>query len=118
MQAVRAFIERHGEARFAVIGRDLQGRKVMEGDSRPVPNRAGWRLRAKAEDGGSWVFLFLPEVWRAEVCAGLDPTGAARALLRAGLLIPGEGNNLQRKEYVPSEGGQVRVYVVDGRILE
>ncbi|TDH62931.1 DUF927 domain-containing protein [Dankookia rubra] len=116
VQAVRAFIERHGEARFGVIGRD-QGRRIMEGDGRPVPNRAGWRLRPKREDEG-WRFLFLPEVWRAEVCAGLDPANAARALLRAGLLIGGDGKNLARKEWIPGEGRQVRVYLVAGSILE
>ncbi|TCZ61269.1 hypothetical protein [Roseicella aquatilis] len=116
VQAVRAFIERHGEARFGLIGHDPDGLRVMEGDGRPVANRAGWRLRPRKE-GEGWRFLFLPEVWRGEVCAGLDPAEAARALQRAGLLTPGEGKNLARKERVPGHD-QPRVYVVAGSILD
>lgn len=116
VHAVRAFIEKHGEARFGVIGRDPTGRLHMESDGRPVVNRAGWRLRPKGE-GEGWRYLFLPEVWRAEVCVGLNATDAARALQRAGHLICGDGNNLQRKEWVPGEGRQVRVYVVVGSII-
>jgi uncharacterized protein (DUF927 family) len=117
VRAVRAFIERHAEARFGVIGHDLDGRKIMEAEGRPVMNRAGWRIRpTKAGEG--WRYLFLPGVWQAEVCAGLDPTEAARVLQRGGLLIGGDGKNLARKEWIPGEGRQVRVYVVAGSILE
>ena len=117
IQKVRAFIEKNGEARFAVIEDEGHGGRVMRDEGRPVVNRAGFRIRAKGRSGGWW-FLFLPEVWKTEVCAGLDPTGAARALREAGLLIPGDGRNLQRKEWVPSENCSPRLYAVSGAILE
>jgi hypothetical protein len=113
---VRGFIERHGEGRFALIARDAEGKPYSPEDGRPILNRAGWRIRPKGEE--PWRFLVLPEVWRAEVVAGLDAAAAARALATAGFLAPGEGRNLCRKEWVPTEGRQVRVYVVSGGILE
>lgn len=114
--AVRAFIERHGEARFALVETAKDGTHEAGGDGRPVINRAGWRFRLR--DNKGWRFLVLPEVWRAEVCAGLDPTSVAKALDRAGKLVPGDGRNLQRREWVPAEGGQRRGYVIDGSILD
>jgi len=116
MQAVRAFIERHGESRFGLIEHDQDGKRTIGGDLRPVPNRAGWRIRPKGGEG--WRYLILPEVWRNDVCAGLDPASVARALQRAQHLQGGDGKNLARKEQVPSEGRQMRVYVVFGSILE
>lgn len=54
----------------------------------------------------------------AEAEEAPDPTSAAKALHRAGLLLAGEGRNLQRREWVPSEGGQRRGYVIAGSILD
>jgi uncharacterized protein (DUF927 family) len=114
---VRAFIERHGEARFGLIIHDVEGQRVMGDDGRAIHLRAGWRIQPRG-GGGGWLYLILPEVWRAEVCAGLDPQQAARALQRTGHLHGGDGKNLARKEWVPSERRQLRVYAVDGSILE
>lgn len=104
--AVRRFIEAHGEARFTPLLRAADG-----GDAEPeraTINRAGWRRRGQ---DGAWTYWVLPEVWRSEVCAGLDPQQAARVLLRAGHLQPAAGKNLAARVWVPGIGA-VRAFVV------
>ena len=57
---VRRFFEAHGEARFD---------NLDDPDMRPVNNRLGWRKGS----GDERLWFVLPEMWRAEICAGLDP---------------------------------------------
>ena len=111
LAAVRRFLEAHGEARFTPLLKCADG-----GDAEPEKatiNRAGWRRR---DADGNWVFYILPETWRAEVCAGLDPHHVARALARAGHLTPGEGKNLAARIRVPGVG-IARAYVIRASIL-
>jgi putative DNA primase/helicase len=68
---VRHFFELHGESRFERIGGD-----------RPTINRAGW---TKGQDANQEWFVS-PEVWRTEVCAGLDPVLTAKILAGKGML--------------------------------
>jgi putative DNA primase/helicase len=70
---VRHFIEAHGEARFT----DLAATH-----DRPTINRAGYRRRID----GRVEHLVLTEVFRREVCAGLDYQRVARVLRAAGVL--------------------------------
>jgi uncharacterized protein (DUF927 family) len=104
--AVRDFLERHGDARFVPLSGEAD-------PDRPILNRAGWRRRAP---DGTWVYLILPGVWRSEVCAGLDPQQAARALLARGFLEPGDGGRATQKPRIPGIG-PTRVYVVSASIL-
>jgi uncharacterized protein (DUF927 family) len=104
--AVRDFLERHGDARFVPLSGEAE-------PDRPILNRAGWRRRAV---DGTWLYLILPGVWRSEVCAGLDPQQAARALMARGFLEPGDGGRATQKPRIPGIG-PTRVYVVSARIL-
>jgi uncharacterized protein (DUF927 family) len=104
--AVRDFLERHGDARFVPLSGEAE-------PDRPIANRAGWRRRAA---DGTWLYLILPGVWRSEVCAGLDPQQAARALMARGFLEPGDGGRATQKPRIPGIG-PTRVYVVSARIL-
>jgi putative DNA primase/helicase len=101
VEAVRLFIESHGEARFA---------PVDDADARPVPNRAGYR---KA-DGTEREWWILPEVWRSEICAGHDAQFVARVLEGLGMLRR-QAEGLQCKVRVGS--GTLRAYVVTAAIL-
>ncbi len=103
IKAVRHFIEAHGDARF-----DLD-----DPDARPVHNRAGWRKGA----GNEQRWLILPEVWKAEVCAGLDPTSVAKVLAepKRGMLIKGN-DGYSKVEKIA--GTPKRVYVVTPRIFD
>jgi putative DNA primase/helicase len=78
-------------------------------------NRCGWRRHDQATD--HWTYYVLPEMWKSEVCKGIDSDMAARALAAKGLLERGEGRNLKKKVYIP-EHGQPRLYVVSGAILD
>jgi uncharacterized protein (DUF927 family) len=102
---VRRFIEQHGESRFDPT--------PAEPDTRPVHNRAGWRRHH--EEDREW--LILPEVWKTEICRGLDARATARLLAERGMLRRDEsGHKLQRNERTPL--GVKRVYVLTTRILQ
>jgi uncharacterized protein (DUF927 family) len=100
---VRRFFEQFGEARFETM--------PPEADAPVVHNRAGWR-RSSSEHR-EW--LVLPEVFKKEICKGLDPLGVARLLAELGMLRR-EESKLQRSERTPA--GRKRVYVLTARILE
>jgi hypothetical protein len=73
IEQVRLFIEQHGDARF----------ESPDGsDARPVANRAGWR-KGSGPDREWWV---PPQVWKSEICLGLDPTMVAKTLAERGVL--------------------------------
>jgi uncharacterized protein (DUF927 family) len=100
---VRHFIEAHGESRFADLNAALL-------NSRPVVNRTGFR-QGSGEAEEWWC---LPETWKEEVCAGLDPTQTARVLAERGMLIPGsDGFTTVKRVW----GRPTRVYVVTAKIF-
>jgi uncharacterized protein (DUF927 family) len=102
VEAVRHFIEAHGEARFDNLD-DL--------DARPVANRAGWRKGS----GEVRQWLIPPEVWKQDVCAGLDPKFVAGVLADRGALAKGpDGNTCVAKV----GGTSKRFYVVTPRIFD
>ncbi len=72
---VAHFLELHGSSRFADLAGDAD---------RIVSNRAGYR-RKDAE--GRTEFLILPEVFKCEVCAGLDYRAVAKLLRERGRLV-------------------------------
>jgi putative DNA primase/helicase len=102
VEAVRLFIEAHGDARFA---------SVDDADARPVANRAGYRKGSGAEREW-WI---LPEVWRTEICAGHNAHLVARVLADAGMLRR-QAEGLQCKVRVGS--ATYRCYVVTAAIFE
>ena len=115
LAAVRSFIGAHGASRFSRLtpASHLEAAPAEESDSeRPVMNRAGWRRLTAA----GWEYLILPEVWRNEVCRGLDPAAVARVVKDSGFLSPGEGKNLARSTRIPGEG-KPRLYVIAPGIL-
>ncbi|MFE8873958.1 DUF927 domain-containing protein [Acetobacter persici] len=114
VEQVRAFIEQHGESRFALLG-GPDG-EVENPHSRTV-SRVGFRRLTDTPDGCQWEYLILPEMWRKEVCKGIDPSRAAKVLRDASYLLPGNGKNLTRTQRIPGEG-RLRVYVVSGSIME
>ncbi|WP_188904413.1 DUF927 domain-containing protein, partial [Caldovatus sediminis] len=99
---VRGFLIAHGASRFEAVG------EGGEPSGERIVNRAGWRKRG---DDGQWRFWIATETWRREVCAGLDPQAAARALFRRGFIVAGEGGRLTQKPRIPGLG-PTRVYVV------
>lgn len=102
IQTVRRFIEAHGEARFDNLD-DL--------DARPVPNRAGWRKGA----GEDRRWLVPPEVWKSDVCAGLNAKLVAGVLADRGMLAKASDGN-QKVEKIA--GTPKRVYAITPRIFD
>jgi putative DNA primase/helicase len=99
---VRHFIEAHGEARFD---------SADDPDARPVQNRAGWRKGA----GEDRRWLIFPEVWKLDVCAGLDAKFVACVLADRGMLAKAS-DGYQKVEKIA--GTPKRVYVVTPRIFD
>ena len=75
LEQVSRFFELHGEARFTPLDAD---------NRHPTHNRAGFR---RSTDDGTEYFV-LPEVWKGEVCDGIDPTATARLCVERGLIRP------------------------------
>jgi len=76
IEQVRGFIERHGDSRFDNI--DIQG-------ASPVNNRLGWmRSRDTARE-----WLIPSEIWKSEVCNGINATEVAKTLFEQGMLRRG-----------------------------
>jgi putative DNA primase/helicase len=101
IEQVRLFIEQHGESRFE--GLDDPG-------ARPVNNRAGWREGS----GPDREWMIPPEVWKTEICNGLDSTMVARTLAERGTLQRG-GDGFQPVRKI--DGANKRVYVVTANIF-
>jgi uncharacterized protein (DUF927 family) len=103
---VRAFLEAHGSSRFEAMERD------HDAPDQRIVNRAGfWRIA----DGGR-EHLILPEVWRSEVCAGMDARRVARTLADQGLIR----KDAQGKFTIPTRLpglNQVRCYIVEAAIF-
>jgi putative DNA primase/helicase len=119
LSLVRAFLEQHGEARFAPAWDRVTTLlhphgETMETSStdRPTNNRAGFR---RMTNEGT-IFYVLPEVWRREVCKGLDAKVVAAAMVLRGWIIPGDGRNIMQKPRIPGHGS-LRVYVIPPAFL-
>jgi uncharacterized protein (DUF927 family) len=101
IEQVRLFIEQHGESRFEPWNNP---------DARPVNNRAGWRRGAARE------WMVPPEVWKGEICAGLNATMVARILAERGLLRRQGGDTLQCTVRIGNTSK--RAYVLTSAIIE
>jgi len=103
IETVRLAIELHGQSRFEEIG----------GDGKPVSNRLGWR-KGEGSKREWWV---PPQVWKDEICSGLNPSFVAKALAEKGLLRLPNGPGFQCKVNI---GGDARAwaYVLTADIID
>jgi uncharacterized protein (DUF927 family) len=102
---VRHFIEAHGDSRFDDI-------TTPDPDRKPVANRAGFRR----DHGEARRWLIPPEVWRNEVCAGLNAREVAKTLAGLHMLEPDGEGKFSRSETIG--GRKQRVYVLRPAIFE
>lgn len=97
LKQVRRFMELHGEARFADFGRP-----VADDDHAPrVINKAGWRKHDSIKSETE--YYVYPEVFKTEICSGMDYKAVARLLIDKGYMRP-DGKHLQPKVALPGEG--------------
>lgn len=71
----------------------------------------------KTNDDGSVEFLVFKEVFKKEVCAGLDPKFVAYYLLEQGYLDPDSAGKVTRPERLPGNKGTTRVYRIKSSIM-
>ena len=102
IEQVRGFIEKHGDSRFDNLDNPTAS---------PVNNRLGWRR----DDGEAREWLIPPEIWKGEVCAGINATDAARVLSERGMLRRG---NDQFAKVEKISGRPTRVVCLTSKILE
>ena len=77
-------------------------------------NQAGYKRYDPKEK--RWNFMFTPEVWKAEVCAGMDADQVAKALDEKGWLER-DGRHLTKLVRLPKQDKRPRLYVVSGDII-
>ena len=99
LDKVRRFLESHGEARFSDFNRP-----VSNDDHAPrVINKAGWRKHNDTK--GETEYYVYSEVFKTEVCNGMDYKAVARLLIDKGYMRA-DGKHLQPKVSLPGESAR------------
>ena len=114
ISAVRRFIELHGTARFEPMGTLIPTTDIGEPIDVRISNRAGFRRMSEA---GGTEYIVMPEVWKSEVCAGMDASRVAKTLIARGLLVPGSNGKAQNFQRVPGSPNPIRCYLLSPAIL-
>ena len=110
--AVRGFIIQHGNARFETL-RAVAGSSEEAPDDRTVSNRAGW----KRQKDGEWEYLIPTDIWKREVCAGLDPSRVAAVLAKRGFLLGITERHTADSIRITGYPRRMRLYRVPATIL-
>ena len=100
LRQVRLFFEKHGSSRFEPMERAID-------DNRIFHNRAGfWRHNNDEKE-----YLLLPNVFRDEICSGLDHKNVVRVLSNQKWFVTdNDGKHAQQNIRLPGLG-QKRCYV-------
>lgn len=102
LSRVRHFLEAHGDARFASDSSNY--------NKRVIPNQAGYRR----ERDGETVYFITPEVFKNEVCKGVNYRQVASVLRDRGLLITEEAGRLAVKRRIIGRCYGVRDAIHEG----
>lgn len=92
LEQVQAFFEAHGASRFE----DMQ-----QVNSQRIAHRIGFK---RINRNNEYEYLVLPEMFRREICAGLDPKFVAQVLVEAGMLNPSSEGKALTPHRLPGEG--------------
>ena len=121
LQAVRRFLETHGEGRFAMWHRSADDHApktlqragvphMLNADGEPIKTNNqhgqefGDRMPAALGEGVSFDYFILAETFRAEVCQGFDYQAVCRVLLVHGCLTPDNGRPFDCRPRLPGVG--------------
>ncbi|MBZ0187508.1 MAG: hypothetical protein K8F91_14770 [Candidatus Obscuribacterales bacterium] len=111
LSQVRLFVEQHGESRFTLINEE--GKQ----EDRVPFNRAGFRKQGDGfKDGAGLEYFIFPEVFKNEICAGLDYHKVTRVLKEEGILITDKQGRSTCPVRLP-ELGTKRVFKITSEIL-
>jgi uncharacterized protein (DUF927 family) len=105
---VRQFLELHGASRFT-----NWDQREDDFSNSTTFNRAGFK---KLNPDDEFEYYVLPEAFRTEVCAGLNPKQVTQALLAKGFLELGTDGKPQKQVRLPGMTS-TRVYVIKSSIL-
>jgi putative DNA primase/helicase len=107
---VRLFLEQHGEGRFA----DLDRNAVDDTHAARVMAKAGYRKHDKV--ALQTEYYVYPEVFKTEVCKGVDHKAVIKLLIDKGYMHKGDKDHMgQPKRDLPE--GKRRVYHIYGAIF-
>jgi uncharacterized protein (DUF927 family) len=109
VSVVRRFIELHGTSRFEPMGDLIPLTLAGDPIEYRIPNRVGFRRR---DENGGIQYVVLPEVWRSEICAGIDASRVAKVLATRRMLAVGGDGKPQIKVRLPGFASPVRCYVI------
>jgi len=110
LSQVRLFLEQHGEGRFADIDRNA----IDDDHAARVLSKAGYRKHDKTAT--TTEYYIYPEVFRSEICKGIDPKAVVKMLVDRGFMHKGDSGHLgMPKRDLPE--GKKRVYHVYGSIF-
>ncbi len=101
---VKSFLEKYGESRFINIS-DISSL------IKPI-DRAGYKQRIE----GVFHYYILPEVYKNEVCKGLNYRQVSQYLIQKGFLIPDSQGKSMEVKHLP-DVGKIRVYHIADKIL-
>lgn len=107
LSQIRAFIEAHGASRFEMLTATDESL-----DTSKIINRAGFR---RQNDLGELEYLFLPEIFRSEVCKGFDYKFVCKILDERRFL---RRDSVGFQKQLKYGGVQIRPYWVSSRILQ
>jgi putative DNA primase/helicase len=106
IRQVKKFFENHGNSRF----------QDWDSPNATTINRAGFK-RCDAVTGAT-DFYVLTEVFRSEICNGLDPKFVSGELVKHGCLVPANDGRLDTLHRLPGLEKASRVYHFNSSILE
>jgi putative DNA primase/helicase len=109
---VKRFIELNGESRFTPM--DERSESHDSNAFSKTNQRAGFRQKA---DEGRTEFFILPETYRNEICAGLNPAYVTGLLVERGFLGIDSKGNPQVEKRLPGIGKK-RVYHLTANFME
>ncbi|SMF96536.1 putative DNA primase/helicase [Methylomagnum ishizawai] len=115
LSQVRAFFEANGESRFSDWDAAERVENGADLESRAVAGRVGFKRRDRNQ---GYAFYVLPEAFKREICAGLDPERAAQVLKAHGWIEPDSQGKTQQKPRLPGFGKPTRCYVFTPKMWE
>lgn len=90
---VQAFFEAHGASRFEDLNPPINSQRIA--------NRIGFK---RLNRDGEYEYFVLPEMFRREICVGIDPKFAAHVLVEAGMLNASSEGKPLTPHRLPGEG--------------
>lgn len=116
IRKVQDFLLRNKKSRFLEwITHGIKGGEELFDEGQKVFNHAGYW---KKEKGGNFFYIF-PDVFRDEICKGLDVKEVCKILKEKGMLVGGNENRDLFSAKLPNAGGSViRCYKIAFSVLE